>query len=108
MSTRDQRNAQTIVFSLFLLGGYFLWRGRHRYEALDEKFEFNKSPSTRHMVALHQRVDREALESFLKEGEGSGGGGSGGGGGGGGGGGAGGGASTASGAAGSDGKPKLQ
>lgn len=100
MSTRDQRNAQTIVFSLFLLGGYFLWRGRHRYEALDEKFEFNKSPSTRHMVALHQRVDREALESFLKEGEGSGGGG--------GGGGAGGGASAASGTAGSDGKPKLQ
>lgn len=102
MSTRDQRNAQTIVFSLFLLGGYFLWRGRHRYEALDEKFEFNKSPSTRHMVALHQRVDREALESFLKEGEGSGGGG------GGGGGGAGVSASAASGAAGSDGKPKLQ
>ena len=69
MSSRDQRNAQTIVFGLFLLGGYFLWRGRHRYEALDEKFDFEKSPSTRHMVDMHKRVNRAALESFLREGE---------------------------------------
>ena len=65
MSKSEQRAAQTVVFGLFLLGGYFLWRGRSRYEALDEKFDFDKSPSTRHMVGMHRRVDRELLEGWL-------------------------------------------
>ena len=65
MSKADQRTAQTVVFGLFLLGGYFLWRGRARYEVLDEKFDFDKSASTRHMVAMHRRVDRTLLEDWL-------------------------------------------
>ena len=65
MSKADQRTAQTVVFGLFLLGGHFLWRSRARYEVLDEKFDFDKSPSTRHMVGMHRRVDRELLEGWL-------------------------------------------
>ncbi len=65
MSKAEQRTAQTVVFGLFLLGGYFLWRGRTRYEVLDEKFDFDKSPSTRHMVDLHRRVDTDLLASWL-------------------------------------------
>jgi hypothetical protein len=65
MSKADQRTAQTVVFGLFLLGGYFLWRGRARYEVLDERFDFDKSASTRHMVAMHRRVDRSLLEDWL-------------------------------------------
>ena len=65
MSRSDQRTAQTVVFGLFLLGGYFLWRGKSRYEVLDEKFDFDKSPATRHMVDLHRRVDRDMLRQWL-------------------------------------------
>ena len=67
MSKREVRTAQTVVFGLFLLGGYFLWRGRARYEVLDAKFDFDKSPSTRHMVDMHRRVDTDVLTSWLAQ-----------------------------------------
>ena len=61
------RNAQSIVFGLVFLGGYALWRTRLHYDPMDKAFEFEKSPGTRHMVPLAQRVDKEVLKSWLEE-----------------------------------------
>ena len=67
------RNAQSIVFGLVFLGGYALWRTRLHYDPMDKSFEFEKSPGTRHMVPLHQRVDKEVLKGWLEEQEAAGG-----------------------------------
>ena len=80
------RNAQSIVFGLVFLGGYALWRTRLHYDPMDKAVEFEKSPGTRHMVPLSERVDKEVLTGWLEESQaaaggatGRGGGGSGGG-----------------------------
>ena len=65
MSSRD-RVAQLFVFGSLLLGGYALWRGRHRSEVLSDSFDFDKSPSTRHMVPMHRRVDAEKIAEWLR------------------------------------------
>jgi hypothetical protein len=65
MSKGDARTAQTVVFGAFLLVGYFLFRGKHRYEVLEPQFDFDKSPATRHMVDMHRRVDSAVLTEFL-------------------------------------------
>ena len=68
MSSAD-RAAQLFVFGSLLLGGYGLWRGRHRAEVLSDTYDFDKSPSTRHMVPLHRRVDADAVAAWLREDE---------------------------------------
>jgi hypothetical protein len=76
------RQAQSLVFGLVFLGGFALWRTRLHYDPMDKSFEFEKSPGTRHMVPMHQRVDKEVLQRWLAEEEarqGAGGGGGGGG-----------------------------
>ncbi len=62
-----ERAAQLFVFGSLLLGGYALWRGRHRAEVLSDAYDFDKSPSTRHMVPLHRRVDADAVAAWLRE-----------------------------------------
>ncbi len=68
-----------LVTSIVLLGGYVLWRGRHRYDGVKDGVEFERSPATRHLVAMRHRVDRDTLKSWLEEKEGAGAGGAGGG-----------------------------
>lgn len=62
----QQRVAQLFVFGSLLLGGYALWRGRHRSEVLSDNFDFDKSPSTRHMAPMHRRVDAEKVAEWLR------------------------------------------
>lgn len=49
----SNRMAQTLVMSVLLFGGYFLWRGRYRYQSLETDFDFEKDKTTRHMVRRH-------------------------------------------------------
>ena len=67
MAGSSERAAQLFVFSSLLLGGYFLWRGRHRADVLADGFDFDKSASTRHMAPLAKRVDAAALAAWLAE-----------------------------------------
>ena len=62
-----ERGAQLFVFGSVLIGGYVLWRGRHRAEVLSDAFDFDRSPSTRHMVPMHKRLDAAAAAAWLAE-----------------------------------------
>lgn len=86
---RADRWAVAAVTGSMLVVGWWLWRGRHRFEPLAPTYDFDKSRNTRHMVRLssrvsrhvhspsrcclprspqvemHRRVDRDALKAWL-------------------------------------------
>ena len=63
----SERAVQAFVFGSVLIGGFVLWRGRHRGETLSDAFDFDKSPGSRHMVPMHRRLDEEAVRAWLAE-----------------------------------------
>ena len=63
----SERAAQAFVFGAVLIGGFVLWRGRHRGETLSDSFDFDKSPGSRHMVPMHRRLDVAEAERWLAE-----------------------------------------
>lgn len=63
----SERAAQAFVFGSVLIGGFVLWRGRHRGEILSDSFDFDKSAGSRHMVPMHRRLDEKAVRVWLAE-----------------------------------------
>lgn len=66
MSNSTGRGLQAAVLMTLVLGGYWLLRGRHRYDPLSDQFDFDHSPTTRHMVDLKRRVDKEKIRQYLE------------------------------------------
>jgi hypothetical protein len=60
------RGLQAVILASLVAGGYWLLRGRHRNDPLSEGFDFDRAPTTRHMVGMARRVDKEKLASFLQ------------------------------------------
>ena len=60
----DRATVAAVTGSMLLMG-WWLWRGRHRFEPLRETYDFDTSRNTRHMVEMHRRVDRDALREWL-------------------------------------------
>ncbi len=50
-----------------VLGAYIFWRGRYRYDPFSDDYEFEKAPTTRHLVDMKKRVDKEQLKAWLEE-----------------------------------------
>lgn len=67
MSNSTGKGLQAAVLMTLVLGGYWLLRGRHRYDPLSDQFDFDHSPTTRHMVDLKRRVDKEKIRQYLEE-----------------------------------------
>ena len=52
---------------LVMGGGYLLYKNRNRGDPLKEDFE--KGKNTRHLVDMHQRIDKDKLRAWLEESE---------------------------------------